>query len=138
MKASLAPGLSATRRITVDRDRTIGFMGEEGRVYATPELVRDIEHTCRDLILQHADQGEDSVGTRVEVDHLAPTPLGMWVDISVRVAEVKGRLVTFEVTARDALDEIGRGRHTRFVAELAKTRERLAAKRAKAQAAAAS
>jgi predicted thioesterase len=62
----------------------------------------------------------------------------MWVDISVRVAEVKGRLVTFEVTARDALDEIGRGRHTRFVAELAKTRERLAAKRAKAQAAAAS
>src|SRR5256885_14495650 len=73
MKASLTTGLTATRRITVDRNRTIGFMGEGGRVYATPELIRDIEMTCRNLLLEHLDEGEDSVGTRVEIDHLAAT-----------------------------------------------------------------
>ena len=54
MKDSLRPGVSRTNRIEIDRDRTIGFMGEEGRVYATPRLVHDIEHTCRDLLLEHA------------------------------------------------------------------------------------
>ena len=48
MKDTLRPGVSRTNRITVDRDRTIGFMGEEARVYATPRLISDIEMTCRD------------------------------------------------------------------------------------------
>lgn len=136
MKPSLAAGVSATRRITVDEARTIGFMGKEGRVYATPELVRDVEVTCRDLLLQHLDSGEDSVGTRVEIDHLAPTLLGMWAEITATVTEVKGRLVTFDVTARDPVDQIAKGRHIRFVSDVAKTKERLAAKAAKAKAAA--
>ena len=59
MKESLRPGISRTSRIEIDRDRTIGFMGEEGRVYATPKLVHDIEHTCRDLILEHSDANEE-------------------------------------------------------------------------------
>lgn len=133
MKASLAAGITTTKRITIDRDRTIGFMGEEGRVYATPALVRDIEQTCRDFLLQHLDAGEDSVGTRVELDHLAPTLMDMWAEITVTVAEVKGRLVTFDVAAKDALDQIGKGRHIRFVSDVAKTKERLKAKAAKAK-----
>jgi predicted thioesterase len=133
MKPSLAAGLSTTKRIQVDRDRTIGFMGEEGRVYATPALVRDIEQTCRDFLLGHLDAGEDSVGTRVELDHLAPTLMDMWADITVTIAEVKGRLVTFDVQAKDALDPIGKGRHIRFVSDVAKTKERLKAKAAKAK-----
>lgn len=132
MKPSLAPGVSTTRSLTVDEKRTIGFMGAEGRVYATPELVRDVEMTCRDLLLEHLESGEDSVGIRVEIDHLAATPLGLKVEIAARIAEVKGRQVVFEVTARDPLDEIARGRHARFVVDVAKTKERLAAKRAKA------
>lgn len=133
MKPTLAAGISVTKRINIDRDRTIGFMGEEGRVYATPALVRDIEQTCRDFLLQHLDAGEDSVGTRVELDHLAPTLMDMWADITVTVAEVKGRLVTFDVAAKDALDAIGKGRHIRFVSDVAKTKERLKAKAAKAK-----
>jgi len=133
MKASLAAGITTTKRIAIDRDRTIGFMGEEGRVYATPALVRDIEQTCRDFLLQHLDDGEDSVGTRVELDHLAPTLMDMWAEITVTVAEVKGRLVTFDVAAKDALDQIGKGRHIRFVSDVAKTKERLKAKAAKAK-----
>ena len=136
MKPTLAAGLSSTVRIAVDRDRTIGFMGDSGRVYATPQLVKDIEVACREYLLGHLDSGEDSVGTHVSVDHLAPTLLGMWVELTLTVAEVKGRLVTFDVTARDAVDTIARGRHVRFVSDVKKTLERLQAKAAKAQAAA--
>lgn len=130
MKTSLAPGLSATREFAVDASRTIDFMGEEARVYATPMLVRDIEVACRDLLLAHAEPNEDSVGTRVEIDHLAPTLLGMKATLKVTVAEVKGRAVTFEVEGRDDKEAICRGRHMRFVVDVAKTRERLRQKRA--------
>ena len=136
MKASLTRGVTFERRLVIDAERTIGFMGEAGRVYATPALVRDIEQTCRDGLLQHLDAGEDSVGTRIELDHLAPTLLGMTVEIRATVSELKGRLVTFEITARDPLDQIARGKHVRFVAEVSKTLERLKAKAAKAGAAA--
>ena len=130
MKTSLASGISATREFAVDRDRTIGFMGEEARVYATPMLVRDVEVACRDLLLEHLDPGEDSVGTRVELDHLAPTLLGMKATIKVSVAEVKGRAVTLEIDGRDDKEAICRGRHVRFVIDVEKTRQRLKLKRA--------
>ena len=132
MKASLASGVKSTTTLTVDRDRTIGFMGEGARVYATPSLVRDIETTCRDLLLEHLDPGEDSVGTRVEIDHIAATLVGMTVELSVRVLEVAGRGVTFEFEGRDSVEPICRGRHSRFVVDVAKTAQRLAAKAQKA------
>jgi predicted thioesterase len=106
MKDSLRPGVSRTERAEVDRDRTIGFMGEQGRVYGTPYLVRDIEMTCRQLLLDHGDAGEDSVGTDVAIKHLAPTLLGMSVEITAKVAAVEGRKVSFEVSAKDDLDQI--------------------------------
>jgi predicted thioesterase len=131
MKESLRPGVRRISRIKVDRDRTIGFMGEEARVYGTPYLVLDIEHTCRDLILEHADAGEDSVGTEVAIKHLAPTLLGMTAEITVTVTAVEGRRIAFEVSAKDALDTICTGTHGRFVVDVNKTIERLKAKAAK-------
>lgn len=136
MKPTLTVGLNHLRRLIVDRGRTIDFLGERARVYATPELVRDIEQTCREALLAHLDAGEDSVGTRVEIDHLAPTLLDMWVEITVTLSEVKGRLVTFEVSARDSVDAIARGRHIRFVSDIVKTIERLTTKAENARAAA--
>ncbi|MCF8475771.1 MAG: LysR family transcriptional regulator [Pseudolabrys sp.] len=135
MKESLRPGVSRVSRIEVDRDRTIGFMGEEGRVYGTPYLVRDIELNCRQLILDHGDPGEDSVGTDVAIKHLAPTLLGMWVEITATVTAVEGRKVVFEISAKDGIDEICTGTHGRFVVDVNKTIERLKAKAAKAAAA---
>lgn len=132
MKSTLAPGVSDTVAFTVDRDRTIDFMGDNARVYATPMLVRDIEMACRNLLLRHLDPGEDSVGTRVEVDHMAATLAGMKVEITVTIAEVQARSVTFTVEARDSVDAICRGRHMRFVVDVKKTEERLAAKAKKA------
>ena len=131
MKESLSAGVSLVNRIQVDRDRTIGFMGEEGRVYGTPYLVRDIEMTCRQLILDHGDAGEDSVGTDVAIKHLAPTLLGMSVEITVTVTAVEGRKLAFEISAKDNIDQICTGTHGRFVVDVNKTIERLKAKAAK-------
>ena len=131
MKPSLQPGLTSVKRIPIDRDRTISFMGEEARVYATPRLISDIAFTCRDLILQHADPGEDSVGTEVCVKHLAATLAGSTVEISVRITAVDGRKVAFEVSAKDELDTVSAGTHGRFVVEVARTKERLKAKAVK-------
>ena len=128
MKSTLAAGLSASRSYAVDRERTIDFMGEAARVYATPMMVRDIEMTCRELLLEHLDPGEDSVGTRVEVDHLAATLLGQTVTIEAKIVEVKGRAVTFEISGSDGIDTICRGRHGRFVVDVKQTEQRLAAK----------
>lgn len=133
MKDSLETGLTATRRFNVDKDKTIGFMGEDARVYSTPSLVHDIEVTCMEFLAEHLDAGEASVGARVELDHMAPTLLGMWVDITATIAEHKGRAVTFEVTARDAVDDVARCAHNRFVVDIGRTKERLAAKALKAK-----
>lgn len=132
MKSSLVPGVTITREYPVDRDRTISFMGEGARVYATPMLVRDIEMTCRELLLEHLDEGEDSVGTRVEIDHTAATLLGMTARIEATVTAVDGRAVSFEVSGSDGVDKICRCRHNRFVVDVKTTEARLQAKAAKA------
>ena len=132
MKESLKAGLGTRRELLVDESRCIGFMGKEGMVYATPRMVSDVEYTCRDFLLEHLDAGEDSVGAHVSIDHLAATPLGLNVTIDVKIVELDRRRVTFEFSVRDPIEECGRGRHVRFVVDTAKSRERLAAKRAKA------
>jgi predicted thioesterase len=128
----LQKDLSFSRSLTVDEARCIGFMGKEGMVYATPRMVSDVEYACRDFLLQHLDAGEDSVGAHVSIDHLAATPLGLQVKIEARIVELDRRKVTFEFTVHDPVEQCGRGKHVRFVVETAKSRERLAAKRAKA------
>ncbi len=133
MSEPLKAGLSATRRVDIDRDRTISFMGDDCRVYATPKLLYDVEFACRDLLLEHIEPGKDSVGTRVELDHVGATLMGMWVDITVTLTEVNGGAVSFDFTARDAVEEIARGKHNRFVVGIEKTAQRLKAKLAKAQ-----
>lgn len=132
MKRTLQVDVTATRRIAVDESRCIGFMGKEGMVYATPRMVSDVEHLCRDLLLEHLDEGEDSVGAHVSIDHLAATPLGFEVTIDVRIVDIDRRRVTFEFSVRDPLEDCGRGRHVRFVADKARSFERIQAKRAKA------
>jgi fluoroacetyl-CoA thioesterase len=131
MRDSLKPGISNVRRISVDRDRTVAFMGEQGRVYATPELCRDIEHTCREALLEHMNPEEDSVGIEIMVRHSAPTLPGMEVSITATVINVEGRKVSFDVVATDELEPIGTGKHVRFIVDREKTYERLRAKAAK-------
>jgi len=133
MKETCKPGLEQTRRIIVEGHRVVRHLGEGNGVFGTPMLVQEIEKLCHAVIVEHLDEGEGSVGTRVDIQHLAATPEGMWVDITARVSAVDRRAVTFEVTARDAIDEVARCTHNRFVVELAKIKQRLAAKIEKAK-----
>ena len=131
MKDSLTAGVTAIQKIAIDRDRTIGFMGDEGRVYSTPSMVRDIEYTCHELLNEHLNNGENSVGTHVSVDHIGATVEGDKVEVSVTITAVEGRAVSFEATVKDSLEEVGRGVHNRFVVDVQKTYERLTEKRKK-------
>ncbi len=131
MKDTLTVGLTTTRRVDIEKDSTIGFMGEELRVYATPAMARDIEVTCRDLVFEHLDDGEDTVGARIEVDHLGASLLGSWVDITATIVDIDGRRVTLEAEVKDPLDVVGKARHVRFVIEMERQRKRLEAKAAK-------
>ncbi|MCV0428353.1 MAG: LysR family transcriptional regulator [Roseibium sp.] len=133
MYENLTVGTSVSRTVTVDSERTIDFMGEDCRVYATPSLVRDIEHTCQDMIVERIPEGEDSVGTVVSIAHIAPTLLGMEVTVTVTVKEIDGRKVVLDVTAADQLDTICKGHHERFIVDVGKTQQRLRQKAAKLQ-----
>jgi fluoroacetyl-CoA thioesterase len=134
MKDTFKEGMTRKKTILVDKDRTIGFLGEDLRVYATPNLIGDIERTCLEFIKEHADDNEHSVGTHVEVTHSAGSPLGMSVDITVTVKEIDRRKITFDVVAHDGIDECCTGTHSRFVVDVDKLKERVSAKVAKAKA----
>jgi fluoroacetyl-CoA thioesterase len=122
MSETLKPGLTATCRITVDTRPHHRFMGDELRVYSTPSLLYDVEVACRDLILPHVGEGKDSSAPASKSTTSAPRLLGMWVEITVTLTEVNGPAVTFEFSARDAVEEVARGKHSRFVVGLEKTR----------------
>ena len=134
MGINLEPGMSKSRTITVDEERTISFMGDDCRVYATPSFVRDMEHLCRDFIKEHVDDGDDSVGMSVSIVHTAPTLLGMNVTLTATVESVEGRKIKISFTGQDDLDPIGKGEHDRFVVGVEQTAERLRGKRAKFEA----
>ncbi|WP_420994713.1 thioesterase family protein [Cupriavidus sp. 30B13] len=134
MKSSLQTGAATSRTLAVDRPRTIDFLGETLRIYATPELIRDIEQTCLDFLQDYADPGESSVGTEVSVRHSGATLLGGEVTIRAEVSAVDGRAVTFRVSASDGIEEICSGSHSRFMVNVDKLRARVQAKAAQAAA----
>ena len=128
MKSTLMPGLTVEVRHTVDDVRAISFMGDDLRVYATPCIVHDLEYACRDLILEHLEDGEDSVGARVEIEHLKPTPIGFGVRHVITVEEVSSRSVTCSVAVHDDLEKVATARHTRFVVDVARLKKMVAQK----------
>jgi predicted thioesterase len=131
MKPTLKPGIGTTKTITVDEQRVIGFMGEDCRVYATPRTIGDVEYTCRDFLLAHLDPGEDSVGTKVNWEHVGPALLGEQVTVSVKLVQVDGRRLTFEAAISAGGDAVAHGTHERFVVDVQKVRDRLLKRRAK-------
>ena len=131
MKPSLKAGLAHTRKITVDEPRVISFMGDDCRVYATPRIISDVEYTCREFLLAHLDPGEDSVGTKVNWEHVGPAMLGAEVTLSIKLVGVDGRRVTFEAKVEDGADAVAHGTHERFIVDVQKVRERLLKKKSR-------
>jgi predicted thioesterase len=132
MKPTLKPGLTTTKTIRIDDSRVINFMGDDCRVYATPRTISDLEYTCRDFLLAHLDPGEDSVGTKVNWEHVGPALLGEEVTVSIKLIQVDGRRLTFEATIDAGADAVARGTHERFIVDVQKVRERLLKRKARA------
>ncbi len=136
MKPSLQPGIEYRMTYEVQSDKVVeGLFGESEtlrqmpRVFATGFLVGLLEWACVEAIKPHLDwPAEQSVGTRVEVTHEAPTPPGMEVLVTVEVLAVQGRRISFQVEAHDGIDTIGRGTHERVVIDAESFGERAAQK----------
>ena len=111
---------------TVRPDQTADAMGHPGvQVFATPWVIAMLEQTCGGLIAPHLPAGASTVGTMVELRHLAATPVGMAVRAKATLLETDGRRFVFSVEAWDARDKIAEGRHERFVVpDLAKFLDR--------------
>ncbi len=118
-------GAKAARRVLVDDQRAINFMGPEIRVYATPAMIQDVEMVCRDLLLEMVEPGTDSVGTRVDVAHLGSLPVGGFADLEVVILSIAGRRVTFDVRVRANGALIGSGQHERAVVSIERLKARL-------------
>jgi fluoroacetyl-CoA thioesterase len=123
-------GLKGERKQQVTPDVAVGFLGpEDARVLGTPFMILLLEMASRDSILPFLDPGYDSVGTVVDVRHLAATPLGMEVSFRSEVIAVEDRRVRFKVEAFDEKEQIGEGTHERFIVQVERFVKRLAEKR---------
>lgn len=126
--SKLNVGAQADSIVLIDAARTIDFLGDQLRIYATPELVRDIELTCLNFLTPYLAPGEGSVGTEVQIKHSGATLLGMKVHISATVERIDRRSISFSVVASDGVEEICRGSHARFIVDVEKLRTKVAGK----------
>jgi predicted thioesterase len=122
---TIPPGQANTIEFTPEERHTASVVGNS-EVVSTPSLIGFLEQTSHRAILPFVEDGEVSVGTRVEVDHLAAAFLGKPVTATAKVAAVEGRRITFEVEARQGDKLVMKGRHVRAVV----SRDRLLGKKA--------
>jgi fluoroacetyl-CoA thioesterase len=120
------PGQQGIADLTVSEEHTAPRVGS-GRVHvlATPVMINLIEAAALAAIEQHLPPGHQSLGTRLDIRHIAATPVGMRVTATARVETVDGRKVVFCVEAHDEKELIGDGTHERVIVNVAKFDERL-------------
>jgi predicted thioesterase len=107
-------GMSAERTLIVPPERTVGhFVRGMPMVYATPMMILEMEMTSSDAINRYLAPGWVTVGTEVDIRHLAATPVGATVRTTAKVIAVERRMIRFEVEAFDNRRRIGEGRHAR-------------------------
>jgi len=108
---------SKERRIRVSSNQTTSFLWKGENVFSTPSMISEMEETCRLLLKEQfiPDTEWDSVGTLVDVKHLAATPVGAEVIFTAKVVSVDDREVIFNVMATDKIEKIGEGKHKRFI-----------------------
>ena len=120
------PGATAEVSLVVPDERTADAMGNRGvRVFATPFVIALLEDASAAVLRPHLPAGGASVGTMIEMRHLAATPVGMTVTITVELTEIDRRRLAFRVAVRDELDEAGKGTHERFIVDAAQRMPRL-------------
>jgi fluoroacetyl-CoA thioesterase len=129
--ANIPLGAKREERLLVTSEVAINFLGvEEARVLSTPHLIGYLEKTARDLIKEYQQEGWDSVGTHVDVRHLAATPIGMAVRFQAEVIAADEHRVTCRVEAFDEREKVAEGTHERFLVDVARFADRVQAKAA--------
>jgi predicted thioesterase len=129
--ANIPIGTSGEEKLLVTSEVAINFLGMEGaRVLSTPHMIGFMERTCRNTVLPLLDPGYDTVGTHVNVAHLAASPMGTTVTFRAEVTKVGERRVEFRVEAWDETEKIGEGTHERAIVNVAKFATKMAAKKA--------
>lgn len=114
----LEPGLTAEVGMTVSEAETAVHLGSGNiAVYATPALVALMENSAVRALEGHLPPGQTTVGGRIEVRHLAATPIGMRVNAQAELVEVQGRKLSFRIQAWDEVEQIGEASHTRFIVD---------------------
>lgn len=122
MKPELKPGVSDEQTITTTSEMGIVHLGPDApSMYSTPAMVALIEGTCVRLLSRYVDDGEQSVGYRIDIRHLAPTPVGKQVTAKVALREVNGRRYIFDVECwnEDGV-KIGEGLHERALIDISR------------------
>lgn len=123
-------GMIGEERIVVGPSNRISFAdGRMPSVLATPWLVAHLEYAARDAISSCLEEHERSVGTMVELEHLAPVPEGFGVICRARVIHVDGPVVTFQLEAHDDVEQVARGLHKRRIIDVDRFARRLERKR---------
>lgn len=115
-------GATKERKVKINSNQTTSFLWEGENVFSTPAMISEMEETCRLLLKeQFIPNAEwDSVGTVVNIKHLAATPIGTEVLLKSKVISVNGRRVMFDVEAFDKIEKIGQGQHERFIINIPK------------------
>lgn len=131
-KKALAPGLKGFAQTLVTRENTaLGCGSGLVPVFATPAMIALMEGAAVDGLDASLEEGTGSVGTKLEVRHLAATPVGMTVRAEAVLKEVEGRRLVFEVKAWDEQELIGQGLHERFLIQTEKFLAKAKAKQKK-------
>jgi predicted thioesterase len=126
-------GVEKERRLRVATNQTTSFLWEGENVLSTPSMISEMEETCRLLVKEECivDTEWDSVGTLVNVKHLAATPVGAEIALKAKIISFEGRRVLFEVVASDSLERIGEGTHERSLIEVPMFRKKFLEKQSK-------
>ena len=112
-------GAKGDLHVEVTEQNAISFLGlADARVLATPWLIMYLEMTSRDTVKPFLLDGQDTVGTQVNVRHLAATPIGLQARFHAEVVELEGRRVRFRVEAWDDREKIAEGEHERFIVDI--------------------
>jgi len=123
-------GAVLEHQLLVTAEVAISFLEmDEARVLSTPQMIRFMEWTSRNLVLPLLETGYDTVGTKVNISHLAAAPIGTSVTFRSEIIGVEERRVLFQVSARTEDETIGEGTHERGIVNVAKFATRLAEKR---------
>jgi fluoroacetyl-CoA thioesterase len=115
-------GATKERKVKINSNQTTSFLWEGENVFSTPAMISEMEETCRLLLKeQFIPNAEwDSVGTVVNIKHLAATPIGTEVLLKSKVISVNDRRVMFDVEAFDKIEKIGQGQHERVIINVLK------------------